>query len=400
MPNEPPAHRLIVNALPLLGNLTGVGQMTAAICREFEAREGFDIAFRTAQGTYPTMATVGDSIPGPGLDWKDVAHSILHRMPFKHQIKKGIALVKPRPRPDAAPGPREETYDSYWEPNFIPLSKIVAKKVVATVHDMSWREHPEWHPRDRAAYFADNFFKQIELSDIVVAVSGFTRDRFLDSRTQIGPDRVRVIPNGVDLSIFRRRDELEIRTFRTRFELPEDFILCVGSIEPRKNLLRLLDAFSILPQNIRKAYPLVLVGDSGWKNQEVRQRVNKMGNAVRVIPYIENTEDLARIYSAATLFVYPSLYEGFGMPPLEAMACGTPVCLSDIPVFQEVYPPTTACFVDPLSPESIAAGLEQMLENRNHCEQQRAEGLQLARSYSWSHAAEAYANLFEELGQG
>ena len=125
-----------------------------------------------------------------------------------------------------------------------------------------------------------------------------------------------------------------------------------------------------------------------------------MGKAVRIIPYIENTEDLARIYSAATPFVYPSLYEGFGMPPLEAMACGTPVCLSDIPVFQEVYPPKTACFVDPLSPESIAAGLEQMLEDRNHCEQQRAEGLQLARSYSWSHAAEAYANLFEELGQG
>ena len=125
-----------------------------------------------------------------------------------------------------------------------------------------------------------------------------------------------------------------------------------------------------------------------------------MGETVRVIPYIENTEDLVRIYSAATLFVYPSLYEGFGMPPLEAMACGTPVCLSDIPVFREIYPTKTARFVDPLSPESIAAGLEQMLENRNDCEQQRAEGLKLARSYSWSHAAEAYANLFEELRQG
>jgi len=386
---KPSLPRIIINARPLLGNLTGVGQVTAAISRELETCDDFNFFFATPQGSYDAIDAIGS--PPPENRFKKIAHPILHRVPYIDQIKR---ILRGPPRELT---PLEETYDLYWEPNFIPLDTLAARQVVTTVHDMSWSEHPEWHPRERTIYFEENFARSIHRADAIVAVSKFTRDKFLEAHPDIHADRLRVIPCGVNPSVFGSREIQDVEKLRTQYELPVDFILCVGSLEPRKNLLRLLDAFSLLPKRLREAYPLVLVGDDGWKNAALRKRVEAMKREVRTIPYISTSAELALMYNAASIFVYPSLYEGFGIPPLEAMSCGTPVCLSDIPVFREIYPPETGRFVDPLDPESIAAGLETLLEDTEAREQIRLAGAGLAQRYLWSHSGEAYANLFREL---
>jgi len=388
-PMEASLYRVVVNARPLLGNLTGVGQVTAAISRELEACDDFNLTFATAHGSYDAIDAIGS--PAPENWFKKIAHPILHRVPYIDQIKRILR------GPQRKLGPSEEAYDLYWEPNFIPLDTIAARQVVTTVHDMSWSEHPEWHPRERTLYFKENFSRNIHRSDVIVAVSQFTRDRFLEAHPEIHADRLRVIPCGVDRSVFRDREGEAVERLRAHYELPQEFILCVGSLEPRKNLLRLLDAFSLLPKRIREAYPLVLVGDDGWKNAELRKRVETMGREVRAIPYISASAELALMYNAASVFVYPSVYEGFGIPPLEAMACGTPVCLSDIPVFREIYPPETGRFVDPLNPESIAAGLADLLEDTEARDQMRHAGTDLVQRHLWSHSGESYAHLFREL---
>ena len=331
--------RVVVNATPLLGNLTGVGQVTATIARYLENRDDFQLKFHTPFRTYGSV----EEVCSPLLELR------------------------------------------------------LARRVITTVHDMSFREYPEWHPADRVNFFAQNFTRNIDRSDIVVTVSQFTRDRFLDAQSEVREDRLRVIPCGVDLSVFQPRSAAAIEVFRKRLGLPRNFILCVGSIEPRKNLSRLLEAFAMLPPPLQRAYPLVLVGSEGWKNSEIRDRVKKMSGNVRVIPYISDPQELVLMYNASSLFVYPSLYEGFGIPPLEAMACGTPVCLSDIPVFREICPADTACFFDPLDPEAIAAGLQQLLEDSTAQEQLRPAGEALARRFPWKASAQAYASLFQEL---
>lgn len=380
-----------MNTIPLLGNLTGVGQVTAEISGRLDRDGDFDARFYTPARTFSEFKLIGKPgpHPHPHLFVQRVAKGVFRRLPFKEHLR--AAYSRMTPPQEVAP------YDLYWEPNFIPIAAIAAKRVVTTVHDMSSIEHPEWHPADRVRFFSENFFRNIGRSDVVVTVSQFSRERFLESQADISADRVRVIPCGINHECFRVIDPVQVAAFRQHHGLPDSFVLFVGSIEPRKNLETLLAAYERLPAGQQEASPLVLVGDAGWKNKEIHKRIVGLGRAVRTFGYLKNAHDLALMYNAATVFVYPSLYEGFGIPPLEAMACGTPVCLSSIPVFHEIYGQESACYADPHDPDSLADGLLRLLDNEPYREQLIRQGLQLAQHYTWDRAYGQYAELFREL---
>lgn len=380
--------RVTVNAIPLLGNLTGVGQVTAEISRRLSQDGSFDSCFYTPARTFSDFDVIGQPGPHLKLFLQRVAKGVFRRLPFKNQLRATYSKMTP---------PAGDPADLYWEPNFIPIDAIAARKVVTTVHDMSFHEHPEWHPKDRIDFFAKNFFEKIDRSDVVVTVSQFSRDSFLKSRPGFAADRVRVISCGINHDCFRRLSSEQIANFRVHHNLPERFVLFVGSIEPRKNLETLLTAYERLPLEQREICPLVLVGDAGWKNKEIHKRVVQLGRGVRTFGYLRRAEDLALMYNAATVFVYPSLYEGFGIPPLEAMACGTPVCLSSIPVFHEIYGPDAACYADPHDSKSIAIALTRLLADVTYRQQLIQHGLQLASRYTWDRAYEQYAELFQEI---
>ncbi len=377
--------QLVVNAVPLLGNLTGVGQVTAEISKRLSLSTEFSVGFYTPFKTFSEL----DQIEFPNLKMRAVrkAKKLFRQLPFKDALRNISSRI-------GAEGP---LCDLYWEPNFIPIDAVSARRTVTTVHDMSFHEHPEWHPRDRVGFFARNFFSRIGRSDVVVTVSQFSRDCFLASQTDVSADRVRVIPCGINHDCFRVMDAAEVAAFRQRLGLPESFVLFVGSIEPRKNLQTLLAAYERFSPDRRNAFPLVLVGDTGWRNKEIHQRIKKLGRGVRTVGYVQGAEDLALMYNAATVFVYPSLYEGFGIPPLEAMACGTPVCISSIPVFREVYGAEAAAYADPRCPESLADALIRLLDDAQRRERLIGSGLELARRFSWDRVYEQYARVFKEL---
>lgn len=383
-----PRPEIIVNAIPLLGNLTGVGHVAAEISRRLDRDRNFNSRFYTPARTFPDFDIIGRPGTNPNLFLQRVAKGIFRRLPFKEYLRAAYSKITP---PEGVPS------DLYWEPNFIPINAIAAKRVVTTVHDMSSLEHPEWHPKDRVNFFSKNFFANIDRSDIVVTVSQFTRDRFLESRPGFTADRVRVIPCGINHDRFRVIDPVQVAAFRQRHDLPESFVLFVGSIEPRKNLESLLIAYEQLSPGRRERCPLVLVGDAGWNNKAIHKRIVDLGRGVRTFGYLDSPDDLALMYNAASVFVYPSLYEGFGIPPLEAMACGTPACLSSIPVFYEVYGQDAASYVDPHAPEAIAAALTRLLDDEAYRRQLIQQGLQLASRYTWDNVYEQYASLFKEL---
>ena len=166
------------------------------------------------------------------------------------------------------------------------------------------------------------------------------------------------------------------------------YILCVGSLEPRKNLLRLLTAYGMLDRAIRERHRLVIAGFRGWRSEEVTRKVEELTPAVTYLGYVDRQE-LAALYRGSSLFVYPSLYEGFGLPPLEAMASGAPTLLSDIPVFREIFG-KAALFCDTTRAESIAESLSSILDRPQVLDLARERGIALAQEFSWDESAKAH----------
>jgi glycosyltransferase involved in cell wall biosynthesis len=216
----------------------------------------------------------------------------------------------------------------------------------------------------------------------VIAVSESTK-RDLVERYGLSPDRIDVVYNGVDAS-FQPVPADQVNAFRTREGLPERFILFVGTLEPRKNVVRLIEAYARLPEG-RPA--LVLVGSKGWLYDDIFARVEALSlkEKVRFAGYV-SADALPYWYNAAELLAYPSLYEGFGLPPLEAMACGTPVVTSTASSLPEVVG-DAALLVDPTDVEALSVAIEKVLSDEDLRRQMQAAGLAQAQHFSWETAA-------------
>lgn len=285
-------------------------------------------------------------------------------------------------------------YDIYFEPNFIPLDEIKAKKIVTTVHDFSFHLYPQWHPEDRVLFFRKNFWRNIYKSDIIVTVTHCVKEEA--KRLLKGyKGEIVTIYNGYDKNKFCLIEKSVLQEYRNKKNLPENFLLFVGSVEPRKNLLGLLKAYSLLPEYIRKDIKLLIVGFRGWKNKEVMQIISKLKNDIFYIGYVDDFE-LPLLYNLALASIYPSFYEGFGLPNIEAMACGCPVVTSDIPSIKEICH-DAVYYVNPHDIESIKDGIIKIVEDEKIRETLKAKGLKHVEKYSWKESAKKHIELFNKL---
>jgi glycosyltransferase involved in cell wall biosynthesis len=233
----------------------------------------------------------------------------------------------------------------------------------------------------------------LRAADAVIAVSECTkRDAIRFYR--IPEEKITVIYEGVNPR-FRPASPEAIAAVRARYGLPERFILYVGTIEPRKNLTTLLEAF----HHLLATYDLrlVIVGKKGWLYERFFRRLRELGleNRVLFTGYVPD-EDLPAIYSAADLFVFPSLYEGFGLPVLEAMACGTPVICSNTSSLPEVAG-DAALLVDPTDARALTGAMEQVLTNERLWATLRAKGMERARGFTWEKAAYRTWEVYQQV---
>jgi len=267
---------------------------------------------------------------------------------------------------------------------------------VVTVHDCSYHYAPELMPTaDRLAF--QRFVPwSVRRAARVVAVSEHARADLLHAVGGLDPARVVAIPNGIG-SAFHPDDTAAGRV-RERHGLEPGYILFIGALQPRKNLGRLLEAYAAVRTARGDAPPLVLVGDAKHGGDEVDDRVAALGlgGHVRRIGYEEDADGLRELYAAAGVFAFPSLYEGFGLPVAEAMACGTPVLAADATALPETTG-DAAVLVDPLSVAAIAEGLERLLDDAALREACRTAGLERARELSWDTAAERYLAVWREV---
>jgi glycosyltransferase involved in cell wall biosynthesis len=253
---------------------------------------------------------------------------------------------------------------------------------VITVHDLSFLLHPKGFRRWHLGYL--QLFTRLSVTKArrVIAVSQSTKDDLLRFYG-LSPEKVDVIHNGVDAR-FECLPADQVTRFRVRRGLPERFVLFVGTLEPRKNVVRLIEAYAQLPPSCP---PLMLVGGKGWLYDEILTKVEKLAltDKIRFVGYVA-AEELPLWYNAAEIFVYPSLYEGFGLPPLEAMACGTPVITSTASSLPEVVG-QAGVLIDPTDVQALASAMERVLADAALQREMKRAGLEQAKHFSWPQAA-------------
>lgn len=257
---------------------------------------------------------------------------------------------------------------------------------IITIHDMAHHYYPQFitpgMERNLPIYLKD----QAHRSDLILCVSENTK-RDVVKLLDVPEEKVWVTYNGIGEQFRPLNEQMAIGVLCERYKLPARFILFVGTREPRKNLPKLVEAYNILYSRYRIQEYLVIAGGKGWKNESLYQTIEelKLENRVIFTGYVPDA-DLPGLYNAATVFAYPSLYEGFGIPVVEAMACGVPVVTSNVSSLPEVAG-DAALLVAPEDPEQLASAIYRILEDRGLSNKLREIGIQRAKKFSWQACA-------------
>jgi alpha-1,3-rhamnosyl/mannosyltransferase len=385
--------RVVMNGLAALRPKTGVGHYVAHLHRhlgrqfpdsDFALYPGGGLASAVERGQRLLGSGGGGSAPGRTSGWKRFYRVGLHAAKHAGKVAAEIHFA----RRCHALG-----YELYHEPNFIPFAADLP--TVVTVHDLSVLLHPEWHPVDRVKHHERHFAAAVRRAAHVLVVSEQVRAELV-REVGVSPAKVSAVHNGVAPE-FRPLPPAEVEACRVRLGLPLRYFLCVGTVEPRKNVLTVLRAFADLPAGVRAACPLVLAGPWGWKADAERAFFEATARpaGARHLGYVA-AADLPAVYNGAAALLYPSFYEGFGLPPAEMLACGgAVVCSTEAAAVREVIGPC-GLYLDALD---VAGWRDAMRRLAGGAAAPRG-GVERAGRFTWDRAArETFAVYAAALGR-
>jgi glycosyltransferase involved in cell wall biosynthesis len=278
-------------------------------------------------------------------------------------------------------------------PDFIPPFGGRFRSVI-TIHDLNFIHFPEFLTPESARYYGQ-IHRAVERADHIITDSNWTRDDVLN-QLEVPPERVTTVYLAAKPVYRPITNRQGVRRVVMRYGLPSDFIIFVGTLEPRKNVPTLLKAFYHLRERDYDVH-LAIVGRKGWLYEEVFSTLTQL-KLTEHVHFLENVPDtdLAQLYNGAHCLTLPSYYEGFGLPPLEAMACGTPVVISDRASLPEVVG-DAGLLVDPDSPEALSEALARVLDDSELSADLGQRGLMRARQFSWAKAARQTMVIYEQV---
>lgn len=344
-----------------------INELNGAICSI-----SFD-AYRAAPATF-------EALP-PGFSNLCVSQNPFRRLGWDLPLSLG------RRRPDVL-------HVQYTAPVWTPAP------VVVTVHDVSFAEHPEFFHPLRAAQLRRTVARTVAAAARVIAPSEFSRQGIL-RHYGLNQEKVVTIPNGVSRLFRPGNGELSRRWIARKYGVTAPFVLAVGNIEARKNPLGLVHAFAdVVKRRPDLPHHLVFAGKDGWKGEGIRRAARRSAIADRIhfTGYVPG-DDLRDLYAACQLFVFPSLYEGFGLPILEAMASGRAVACSAVASMPEVAG-AAARYFDPHSPDAMASVIAELLTEDSHRARLEQAGVERARSFSWARAARTTLEVYRSATRG
>ena len=363
----------------LLGNLrSGIGRYTTYLVEEL--------------GALPGPEEYALFLDRPPREWLESPRLTPYVIPNRHRLLWSFHSLPLRLR--------RLGLDCYHSTTGYELPFVKRAAYVITVHDLIPLRLPALTPWRYRTAFRFLMQRAVRVADRVIAVSESTR-RDLIHLLHAPAERITVVPEAADGRFHPLADQGALAHVRLRYSLPRRFLLFVGLLEPKKNMNGLLQAVACLrrsgrwPSDLR----LVVVGDEGWAVGSLPERVSALGleGIVRFLGYVPD-QDLPLLYGAAEAFVFPSLYEGFGLPVLEAMACGTPVVASTRGSLPEVAG-DAALLAEPDQPEALAEKIHRFISDPALRQEYRERGIERARAFSWRRTAEATLAIYRQAAK-
>jgi len=369
--------RVVVNGLAALKPKTGVGHHVAELVAALRAQaSGDQFLLYPGQWLGRAAGAISRPVGGTGertrparLRWLRGAVKTAAKTACRVHFSGFVRAFRPQ---------------LYHEPNFVPFPTRLP--TVVTVHDLSVLKYPQWHPADRVRLHQKQFLKGLGRARHVIVVSESVRHELI---TELGcpAERVTAVHNGIGMQ-FTPPSAESLDAIRQKWKLPEQYFLCVGTIEPRKNIATVMRAFLELPAELRRHCPLILAGPWGWKSDTERTLFHTAGadSGLRHLGYIADG-DLPALYGAARVLLYPSHYEGFGLPPVEMLACGGAVLASTAAAVQEVVR-GHAWFIDADDLPGWRETMKRAVYDDAFLARLRAGGTGHAAQFTWAGAAE------------
>jgi alpha-1,3-rhamnosyl/mannosyltransferase len=308
------------------------------------------------------------------------------RHPLARRASRLLGRLAPKPRYDVVHGP------NYTVPE-------VGGHRVVTVHDLSVFRFPETHPAERVAAFERDFRTTVDTSDHLITDCETIREEVI-SFTGLPRNRVTAVPLGVS-SAFRPQTAGKPNPLLAQLGLPGNgYGLTVSSLEPRKRIDRLLIAWRSLPLALRRRHPLVIAGAAGWRNEALHSAIENARDEGWVVPLgFVPEEQLPQLYAGASLFIYPSVYEGFGLPPVEAMASGVPALVAGGSCLAEVTR-GAAMLVDPDDTDAFVQSIVRALEDEEWRRSAISSGIQVAAGYTWEACVDKTVDVYQRVVSG
>ncbi len=373
--------RIAVDAQPLLGRRAGIGTYVYEVLKRLP---GFfpDDEIRLVLFRFLKREPLPEGILKGNVTVR--RHALFPRKALEGLLKAGVPLPFPLFSGEA---------DAFLFPNFIAYPTS-GKPAALIVYDLSYLRHPDKSEKKNQRFLTRFVPSSLKRATAVITISEFSR-REIAEVYGIPPERIRIAYPGVDSGVFHPGAGKEnIEDLLARYRLPSEYILFVGTLEPRKGIEALLDAYESWTDNHK--LPLVLVGKQGWGDMPRLERALK--GKIRGVFHLGYVapQDLPSLLAHARLFVYPSVYEGFGMPVLEAMACGVPVVCGNCPSLKEIGGQLLG-YCEPQSPDAIASALVETLTSPPSQEKLR-EGVDRARTFTWDTTAREIAKTLRRLG--
>lgn len=361
---------IALDGMPLSSQLTGVGHYTLELARNLALAAPTDsFTLVSPQPPLPSNLDALQNHSTPNLSYVNVERGALNRRWWSI----GLPLYLSR-----------SSFDLFHGTNYeIPLWS--RRPSVVTIHDLSLLLHPDAHERRLVRRARWRLPLMLKSASKIITPSTSVKTELCET-FGINPEKVSVTPEAPRPS-FRRREDTQVIELRRRLDVDGDFILYVGTIEPRKNLRRLVEAFEQLLRTTSLFPKLVIAGGQGWLMDDFTSfiRQKRLENRICLTGYLED-EDLCALYSSCKAFVYPSLYEGFGLPPLEAMACGAPVISSRIPSLVETVG-SAARLVDPYDIDDLAKAMIEILSDEKMRERYARLSREHVQKFSWEQTA-------------
>ncbi|HKL17222.1 MAG TPA: glycosyltransferase family 1 protein [Patescibacteria group bacterium] len=284
---------------------------------------------------------------------------------------------------------------------FSPIPRVPQSyngKSLVTVHDLSMLRFPDLFSKKELLKLKTQIPDSLKQAEKIIAVSRFTANE-IKKHFNIPLKKIKVIHNGIDKRFFNKVSESSIKAFKKDYGIKGDYILFLGTIDPRKNIARLIDGYEYLRKNIfkDKNYKLVLAGAKGAEVAQIERKI-KFSDYKKdiILPGYIPAKDLGALFKGASLFVFPSLYEGFGIPPLEAMAKGVPTVASNIAPVKEVVGKEILKF-NPKNSTDIAKKMAEVLKNKEKQKQTIEKGIEIAKEFSWEKCAKSTLKVLQDI---